>query len=156
MSIKLELTLPALERLIGGDSEMEVSLRQQIVNEFASRNIKELASQEACRAAMEATRDLVNQIAKDTFGLENLATNAAWPMISNRLRSMIESMVQEHAQTAVDRALLRIIESQNRYWATEVNTAVRKAINMEIDKLVKDGIQQRLDAARNITSEGGA
>ncbi len=32
--MRLELSLPALERLIGGDTEAELHLRKQIVQEF--------------------------------------------------------------------------------------------------------------------------
>ncbi len=47
----VSLTLPALERLIGGETEIEVHLRQQIVEKFAERHLKSIVNREAWKAA---------------------------------------------------------------------------------------------------------
>jgi len=47
MSIKLQIgSLEALERLIGGDSEVEVELRTAIVQDFAKRHLKGIITKE--------------------------------------------------------------------------------------------------------------
>lgn len=145
--MKIELTLPALERLIGDDKEIELHLREQIVNEFARRHLKEIAKTESYEAAIKEVKDYVNQIARETFDIENLTTNTVWPTVGYRIRTLIEDLVKEHAQKAVDAALQKIIEYQKRYWAEEIRKAVDGAINIEIDKQVTEGIMKRLKAA---------
>lgn len=146
--MRLELNLPALERLIGGDTEIEVALRQQIVQEFARRHLKEVAEKETYEAAIEAAKQFVNAAAKEAFDIENLTINHLWPTVGYRLKSMIETLVNESAQKIVDEALLKVIEYQKRYWGRELETAVKKAMDRQIEKEIEEGIRKRLDAAR--------
>jgi hypothetical protein len=147
-----QLDLPAIERLIGGDTEVEVRIRKQIVEEFARRHLKAIAETASYEAAIQAAKDYVNQAAKETFGIENLVTSHLWPTAGHRLKAMVESMVKEQAQKAVDEALLKTIEYQKRYWSKEINDAVRKANDKEIEKLVEAEIQRRLTAAKEAKS----
>lgn len=144
--MRLELTLPALERLIGGDTEMELNLRKQIVEEFSRRYLKDVAESAACSIAVEEAKRHVNALAKEHFGISQVVDNL-WPTIDSRLKAMIESLVQAHAQKAVDAALLNIIEYQKRYWGKEIEAAVKKAMDRQIEKEIEDGIRLRLEAA---------
>jgi predicted nuclease of restriction endonuclease-like (RecB) superfamily len=145
--MKLELNLPALERLIGGDTELELSLRRQIVEEFARRHLKEIAEKATYQAALEATKQFVNEAAKEAFDIENLTVSHKWPEVGYRIKSIIETLVKENAQKAVDEALLKIIEYQRRYWSKEIENAVKKGMDRQIEEEIKKGIQQRLEAA---------
>jgi cobalamin biosynthesis protein CobD/CbiB len=147
--MKLELTLPALERLIGGDTELEVALRRQIVEEFSRRHLKEVASTAIHASAIESAKQLVNAAAKEMFDVENVATSHLWPTVGYRFRSMIESLVRESAQKVVDETLLKVVEYQKTYWTEEVRRMVEKAVNRQIEEEVRDGIRKRLEAAQN-------
>jgi len=149
-TVRLELNLPALERLIGGDTELELHLRQQIVQEFARRHLKEVTATATYEAALESAKQLVNEAAKESFDIENLATSHLWPTTGFRLKSMIEELVKQHAQKAVDEAVKGIIEYQKRYWGQEMARAVDAALNKELNRLIHDGIQQRLNAAAKV------
>lgn len=148
--MRLELNLPALERLIGGDTEAEVSLRKQIVQEFAKRHLKEVAESATYQAAVEAAKQYVDEAAKETFGIENLVAGHLWPTVGYRLKAMVESLVKETAQKVVDEVLLKTIEHQKSYWGREVRQAVEKAVDRQIEKEVEEGIRKRLEAAKNI------
>ena len=145
--MRLELNLPALERLIGGDTEIELHLRQQIVQEFAKRHIKEIAATATYEAAIAAAKQFVNEAAKEAFDVENVATSHLWPTVGYRLKSIMEKMVTDSAQKIVDEELRKYIEYQKRYWAKEVESTVKKAMAAEIEKAVSEGIKQRLEAA---------
>lgn len=150
--MRLELNLPALERLIGGDTEAELQLRKQIVQEFAKRHLKEVAESATYEAALEAAKQYVNEAAKETFGIENLVTSHLWPTVGYRLKSMVESLVKETAQKVVDEALLKTIEYQKNYWGREVRQMVEKAVDRQIEKEVEEGIRKRLETAKNLGS----
>lgn len=151
--MRLELNLPAIERLIGGDTELELHLRQQIVQEFAKRHLKEVAEKATYEAAIEATKQFVNGAAREAFDIENLTVNHLWPTVGYRLKAMIESLVKEHAQKAVDEALLKIIEHQSRYWSEEIKRAVKKVVDRQIEKEIEEGIRKRLEAAAKATKD---
>jgi hypothetical protein len=144
--MRMELNLPALERLIGGDTEIELQLRKQIVQEFAKRHLKEVAETASYEAALEAAKQYINEAAKETFGVENLATNHLWPTVGYRLKSMIQSLVKETAQKVVDEVLLKTIEYQKTYWSRELQAMVEKAMDRQIEKEVEEGIRKRLEA----------
>jgi hypothetical protein len=145
--MRLELNLPALERLIGGDTELELELRKQIIQEFAKRHLKEEADKAAYEAVVEEVRRRVNELAKNNFGIDNLVTSLIWPTVDFRLKSMIESLVNEQARKAVDAALLQIIECQKRYWKHEIEAAVKRGMDRQIEKEIEEGIRKRLEAA---------
>lgn len=146
----LTLTLPALERLIGGDTEMELNLRKQIVQEFTERHLKSVADSALYAKAEAQVKQYVDAAAKEVFDIDNLTSGVKWPTASDRLKSMIETLVRAHAQKAVDAALLSIIEYQKRYWGQEIERAVKKEMGRQIEKEVAKGIQERLEAATNM------
>ena len=145
--VKLSLSLSALNRLLGGDSELEVVLRHQVVAEFAKRHLKEVAEtasyENACKQIMQA----INEAAKEMFDVENMAAERMRLVVGNRLRSEITSLVRKQTQEAVDEALKGVIKYQSQYWAKEINAAVEKAVNAEIETQIKEGIQKRLTRA---------
>lgn len=49
--VGLHLSRPALDRLIGGDSEIEVKLRQGVVEDFCNRKLKSLVNEESIKKA---------------------------------------------------------------------------------------------------------
>jgi hypothetical protein len=49
--VYLQLSRPALDRLIGGDSEIEVKLRQGVVEDFCNRKLKSLVNEESIKKA---------------------------------------------------------------------------------------------------------
>lgn len=113
--MRLELTLPALEKLIGGETAIELDLRKAIVVEFARRHLKEVATEEIYKGVLAEIRKHVNIVVKEQLDVSEIATAQIWPSVSARLRSLITSVVESHAQKAVDAALLKIIEYQKRY-----------------------------------------
>ena len=148
--MRLELNLPALERLIGGDTELELHLRQQIVQEFAKRHLKAVAEKATYEAAVEAAKQYINAVAKEAFDVEHLATSHLWPTVGYRLRSLIENLVKESAQKIVDEALAKFIQHQSHYWRGEVRKAVEQEMERQIEKEIADGIRKRLEAAKAI------
>jgi FKBP-type peptidyl-prolyl cis-trans isomerase (trigger factor) len=143
----IQLTLPALERLIGGDTEIELALRKQIVQEFATRHLKAVVNEEVVKAATAEARAHVNDMVKEHFGVTSIVEATLWPMVDYRMKSRIEDRVKQHAQKAVDEALAGIIESQKRWMVSDLREAVRKEMDRQIEKEIQDGIRSRLSAA---------
>ena len=148
--MRLELTLPALERLIAGESEITLELRKQIVQEFSKRHLKEVAESASYQAAIDVAKRVVNEAAKEAFDIDNLATNMVLPAISSRLKSMLESFVQKTAQQAADNALANIVKYQQHYWSRELTEMIRKAMDRQIEQEIEDGIRRRLEAAKDM------
>lgn len=145
--MKMELTAPALERLIGGDTEIELTLRRQIAQNFFNLNIKCDFDDKVKEELLKLQGKAIDRAVEEQFGIKDITQSAYWPTLSHTLKSLIQTEVDKRIQEAVDNALKKVIEYQNRYWGKEINTAVEKALNAEIEKKVQEGIQTRLNKA---------
>jgi hypothetical protein len=57
MAIKIQInSLDALERLIGGDSELEIEIRNSVVQNFTKKHLKALAGESAIKTAVETLK----------------------------------------------------------------------------------------------------
>ncbi len=148
--MKLELDVEALERLLGGDKGLEAEMQEAFVKAFAEKVVDTAEFDNAVAKA----RRIVNEAAKQSYDIENLAFNHVWPSAGPRLVSLIKQLVEERAQKIIDDILIKTIEYQKVYWGRELNKAVDKAVEREIEKQVEEGIRKRLDRAR-LLGEGG-
>lgn len=148
--MRLELTLPALERLLGGDTEVEAHLRQQIVEEFAKKHLKAILNDETWKRVSALWRaDLDRAVTARLDELINeKAAVADRPDAPYEARWRLNEAIRKAAQAAVDAEVARVIENQKRYFATEINRAVKVAMEREVNKEVEAEIQRRLTAAK--------
>ncbi len=149
--MQMVLTLPALERLIGGDTEIELMLRKQIAKQFVESHFSGLVDDEVAARVVKAEAALVDIAAEAELGIAKLTGGNRWPAISDRLRSLIREEAVKLAQECVDAALKKVIEYQRRYWDKEITNAVNKALEANIKQLVEEGVQARLKAAAALT-----
>ena len=71
MSIKIQInSLAALERLIGGDSELEIELRQSVVEAFARKHLKVVVNSEVFKEAVDGIRASLEGEVGKVFGEE--------------------------------------------------------------------------------------
>lgn len=145
MAIQLRLDLPALERLIGGDSEAEIVIQKQIVLEFAKRHLVTLVTEDAMKAGMAEARKLVEDAVKAHFDVGNLALNSAWPAIRSQIRSAVQDEVKALVYDAVRDALKEIIKDQEKYWSVDVAKSVRHRMDQAIAAEIKAGVRAKLD-----------
>lgn len=98
-------SLEALERLIGGDSELEVGLRGGIVQEFAKRHLKGIADE---RLISEGRRAIINYIDENYIKLirYNPTTYGSKPA----LKTLIEEDVKSSVSTEINRAIREYME----------------------------------------------
>jgi hypothetical protein len=62
MSVKIQInSLDALERLIGGDSELEFDIRQSVVENFTKKHLNKLVNEELIAKASIAVKNEINR-----------------------------------------------------------------------------------------------
>lgn len=147
-AMKLDLNLPALERLIGGDSEAEVNLRQQVVEEFAKKHIKNLVN-------TELTKKITSQVHKEMddaikVGLAQMATgDASWGGFST-IRNRLTEFAKSVAIQAVDEAIRDRVDKLKAAIPAEIERQVKASIPATIKILVDAEIQRRLKIASSM------
>lgn len=142
--LKFTMTIPVLERLIGGDSAVEVELRKSIVQEFTKRHLVAVANE--LKGSIEAERDrLFNQILLDTtvpggWGQRELSLESK-VLVKKCISSQIESLVHEWVEKAVQKEFdLRM---------PDLSVMVERHIRLVVDNLVR----QKLKAGSNLVAK---
>jgi poly-D-alanine transfer protein DltD len=69
MSTKIQInSLEALERLIGNDNELEIEIRNSVVQNFVTKHLKSLAREAVVKNAAEATQEAIKAEFFDVVG----------------------------------------------------------------------------------------
>lgn len=83
--LKLSLNLPALERLIGGDSEIELNLRHQVASQFAEAKLRNAFEAEMQLLAFDAVKE----------ALKNTNVSALLATHRSELRGQVDLILGE-------------------------------------------------------------
>ena len=154
MAIKIQINnLEALERLIGGDTETEIEIRNSIVQEFAKRHLKAVA-QEQITMALKNT--LIQEI-KDKF-LEEKKDAYNWNkttmlnketslLIKNEVNNILESNLRQTIKDFIksydlDKRIERLILMHEEGFQ---DTCIKKFSDAEIERLVNQRIKEKLN-----------
>lgn len=150
MSVKIQInSLEALERLIGGDNELEVELRTSIVQNFTNRHLKNIANEEIVKGASQAiTRQLESMFFDITDGyykkyeLKDTARNkikeVAEMTVNRIIREYVENMMEEFIYSRFRKHL-----EDSAEWITD--QIKEKMVEDKLDKLVTQKIKEKLN-----------
>ena len=147
-------SLPALERLLGGDSEAEVSLRQSAAAAFAENHLTGIITEEMAKSIRKSVAEVVtaaiNAKRDELFSYDN----AHRIQISDTLRDKICMAVEECAKNSIDSILSDTTKKAiERLTYERVDTIVCRTVearyNMDIKELVAKGVQERLSYILN-------
>lgn len=149
MSIVIRLDVPALERLIGGDSEVEVQLRHGIVEAFAKRHLVAVLKDKAFAEIManeamvlsNGLRGLMEQslgaIKSDGFGRVTVTLRTE---VMAALTQEAEKRVGEVVRAAIDNAWAR----REKLLVEECARAVIQRQALLTESTVRDLVRDRL------------
>lgn len=156
--VKIQLSLPALERLIGGNSELEVQLRHQVVANFAKHRLKELIndttwrkiytewSTEIERLVMEKLNEYLDKTEQDGKSKAERATLDHCPPL-RRLQELVARNVDGAVENATSQAIDRYITSRVEHYKEYIDRSVKMRLDQNIRVLVKEEVEKRIKAA---------
>jgi hypothetical protein len=137
-------SLQALERLIGGDSQIEIEVRQSVAENFAKKHLKTLANNELTEAANKnALRFLGEEFFLNTYGgvtlkqpyLDNLRHNVSLQVIES-IRGLVTEQLAQPKET---------IDGMVELYSTRICTQLTDAsIMRRIDELADKKIKEKL------------
>lgn len=159
MSIVIRLDVPALERLIGGDTEAEIHIRKGIVQEFARHHLNAIAK-DAEFAAFVSQEAKVTRLALEeklrihvgTYKERGYTTEIVH--LSEAAKEAVEAEANKqfgkHISDAATRVWKEKIEPKLDAWVDRllvgyVSEAVRKHISTITEDLVREQVQKRLE-----------
>lgn len=158
-NIVLNLNRPALERLLGGDSDLEVKLRHAAANEFARRHLKALIT-------AEFTNRLLSEIKSETAearkGVMAAVTREVEDIIGKKpdfwskfelsdtaretVRRYVQDSVEQLIKTALDNRIPKLQEyierSLQHNLEKRADLLQREAIDHEVRSRIQTIIQE--------------
>jgi hypothetical protein len=152
--IRLSLNVPAVERLIAGDQELEIHLREQVKKQVFGNMANNLADTAEVKALVEQVRLRVSDVVKDELEKRVGATKNDFstnykpkftvsPVFKEQLNSVIDKMVEPMVTELVKERVNRTIE----VWGLLTDERLKQLFDIDVERRIKKGIDERLAAA---------
>jgi hypothetical protein len=135
--MKIQLDTKALERLIGGESEIEVELRNSVVQEFAKKHLKPLVNSSTLGKVMEEFKTIITAEIKAMLPVEwkrdgwnsNIKYNWKNTAEAQDFRTCLYGEAKAIAEQAFRAVLADHVEEFKRYAVKEFRTKTNALIN---------------------------
>lgn len=145
-------SLAALERLIGDDKEMEITVKKSVINGFAKSYIKSIANSEIVDTIKKAVLDEVKRT--NYFGLlvqdkskfySYLLSNEAKELVRIQVKREIDDLIQKEI-APIREEITAEIRNRLDLMSLSVSKCIREEVQKEtIDKLVQKRLKDLLD-----------
>lgn len=145
-------SLEALERLIGGDTQVEIDIRNNIVQAFAEKHLKALAGSQQINNAISDVREAIDsEVSIELKRLFGTYSNT-WRRdikLDESVKSIIKEAVLTEIHSVVDSYLKEIMAAPE--WIKEkVETKIKQlAINIansELQSKIENVVKNSIDA----------
>lgn len=157
-TIKIQLTLPALERLLGGDSALEIELRHQVASQFADKHLKPLINSPELRQAVndikEAGAKLVKEtLRKEVFEVRNRGGYATEVKLPPEAEEAIKSVVVTQGRALVQQIVVQALDA----WTLDkiealVDLRLQQFIEGAVADMVKLKMKEKMEEVRKLVS----
>ena len=132
MSVKIQInSLEALERLLGGDTALELELRQSVVEAFAQKHLKALAVTDTFTKSINTMLVGIQAAAQDEIAKKV----GSWHNSKLELKSEIIGQIKQVVRNEVDSIVRNTIEETTKALLAEDALANRIAERIQYDFL---------------------
>jgi hypothetical protein len=152
MSVKIQInSLEALERLIGGDSELEIEMRKSIAYDFTTKHLKSLANDPAVQAHMDKARSQLTETVRVEVEkkLGGLVRTNNYPYtafaFNTETRQYIDKAVSDRFEEFVK---TKVAEAMKVWTPEQINKIVDREVVHQIHTKVRDGVKARLETVQ--------
>lgn len=151
-------SLETLERLIGNDKEMEITVKSSIINEFAKSYIKSVANSEVADTIKNAVLEeikktgyfgLLVQDSRGGYFTNYLLSKDAKELIKTQVRREVEYLISETIEP-IREEIVNDIRERLDLMSLSVSQCIREEVQKgTIDKLVQKRLKDLLDKSTN-------
>jgi hypothetical protein len=141
--------LEALERLIGGQSDVEIEIRNSVVQKFAEKHLKPLANCPEITSTLSAIKDNIAKQVKEKCEKDIATFQTSWggsitdvklnPNINAEIERRVRVLTDEAIRKAVDESvhvndeeIKKRIENRFEYYTTDF---INREVKAKIDRL---------------------
>lgn len=139
-------SLEALERLIGGDSEIEIDVRNSVIQKFANKHLKALANTNAITQTLsKIQREISDEVSRRCSAeIATFKKNYYGAINEVKLNPAIESEISRKVRTLTDTAIQKAVDEAVEVWADE--QGIKRRINAKFDHYTQDFIKAEVRA----------
>jgi hypothetical protein len=143
--MKILLDMETVKAMIGGDTEVEINVRNSIVQEFSKRHLKAIANSEK----MSQSEAKLRQIIREEFGDDSYLKGVIIPSsVTERIREMVRVEFSANIKKECDALSMKLLEQIYREALKiqeMVTFTIRKEITQATMKQIRDEVASRLD-----------
>lgn len=145
-------SLAALERLIGGDSALEIEVRNSVVQEFVKRHLKALATSEPVKCAIEATRQkILDEVTKQcSDAIATFKMSYGGSITGVTLHASVQQEINRKVGDEVDRLIRDGVQSAVNTFAgkADLDERIAKRFEYYANDIINAKIKERLEAIK--------
>ena len=143
----------ALERLIGGDSQTEIDIRNSVVQKFAEKHLKAVANSDAMKTTLYQIQTAITQNVKEqcerevaTFKQHYVGSSITDIKLNSAVLTEIDTKVRALAYDIIQKQ----VEKSMEFWANnaEIEKIVAKKFEYYTNEIISNKVKERLDAIR--------
>lgn len=152
-------SLAALERLIGDDREMEITVKSSIINQFATQYIKSIVNSEIVDTIKKSVIEEVTKtnyfdlLTKDKsvyFSTRYLLSDKAKELVKNQVKGEVDNLISE-AIKPIREEIVEEIRSRLDLMSLSVSQCIREEVQKDtIEKLVQKRLKDLLNNTTTI------
>lgn len=131
--------LEALERLIGGDTQLEMDIRQNIVEAFTKKHLKSLANSEVIKQSSKIIQDEIEKVFQNSSRYGQVISDKYKEILSNYIKQEIQKFVNLEIRKVVDEVVSNEVTEEIIQYKIEsfLNAHIKNVIRQEMaDKLI--------------------
>lgn len=140
--MKVILTLPVLEKLIGNDNELEVEIRKCIVHEFSKRHLSAVAT--AIYGDIEKNKQ---EVMRQVFEQMSVTKIADWGNTRFTLTSDAQLLIKKAVQSAITEEVDRTVKEAWLEMKPQIVSALKACYDREALKAIREQVKADMLAA---------
>lgn len=144
-------SLAALERLIGGDTELEIEIRNSVIQAFSKKHLKDVANTETFKATERDVRKIIQELF-----IDNLSTSWNSPKLKTEYYKILKENIKAEVSKVVEDLIYKVTTEDIDYEKTRLaivnrlqekadwieheltNNVLESKLNKMVDKRLKD------------------
>lgn len=140
--------LEALERLIGGDSEVEIEIRNSVASRFAEKHLKPLLNSSNVLEIVRKLREQMDKQTIDTLNKEVANFKVTWGEIRDvTVKPEIKDALDSAVYKAINKVVADAVSEGLKTWGSEdlLERIIDKRIGVLVEEKIRAGINERLE-----------
>jgi macrodomain Ter protein organizer (MatP/YcbG family) len=141
--LSVSISYADLERLLSGEHEAALSMKEWIISEFAKKHLKPLFNDERLKSARDAVQKDFDKAVKEAAA-EYLAITESWGTTSYKITNRVDQLIRNAVKSTLDEMLPRLVRELVN--PEVIAAAVERYVNAEVERRIQQGVSAKFAA----------